>query len=87
MTRKRKTFSVEEAKTKANEWLARDVSQEEKRGVCFLIENILHRTGNYKGFSYNYWDEKGFKDWLDAGEPDFPEKSKYIGPEYSRHYY
>lgn len=41
----------------------------------------------YNGFRYLYWSKQGFEEWKEAGEPGFPEKNKYIGPEYDRAYY
>jgi len=91
---KRKTMNVNQIIDEANKHLARTddgATQEFKIGVAVLLERILHNTGNYEGYNHNYWLKQGFKEWQDAGEPDFPEKNKYIygpdGGEYDRVYY
>ncbi len=83
----KKTTSVEELRLYANKLLKNSkLSQEFKNGVCTMIEHVLHDTGNYAGFSYTYWNEVGYKLWIAAGQPGFPEKQKYIGNEYDRYY-
>ena len=93
----KKTIEVEKIKVYANSMLARTdkfATVEFKAGIAIMIELILMSTNNYRGFQYNYWNDKGYKEWHDAGEPNFPEKDKYIyGPkgkdnaEYDRTYY
>jgi len=52
---KRKTVSVKALVDKANEYLALDtISQDKKKTISFFIESILHETGNYRGFAYNF---------------------------------
>lgn len=50
--KKRKTIDVESIKKFANEELALDNSLEEKLGIMNMIEQILHKTGNYNGFMF-----------------------------------
>lgn len=88
----RKTFEVEAFKDWVNERLADDhpsLTQDFKRGLATALERVLHDTGNYAGFQNLYWQEQGYREWKDAGEPGFPEKEQYItgGEEYSRIYY
>jgi len=93
----RKTVDVSSVLAEANRLLKLDdptMTTDEKRGVACLLEHVLHSTDNYKGFNWNYWLAIGFQEWQDAGEPNFPEKDKYIyGPigkelgEYDRTYY
>lgn len=46
-----------------------------------ITEKLLMSTNSYRGFNYLYWSAQGFNEWMEAGEPDFPEKDKYIyGP-------
>ena len=54
---KRKTIDVNYLKAFANNMLAgADPMQKEVRlGVSVMIEDILHRTGNYQGFRYLNW--------------------------------
>jgi len=89
---KRKTFSVLEFKNKINALLADPKrSDESKEGLCTSLENVLHATGNYNGFNYNYWLKEGCKKWKEAGEPDeYTIKNKYIfgdQGQYNRFYY
>ena len=81
-------MNVAEIKKFANEQLADGRnSDEHRRGIISMLEKILHATGNYEGFNYNYWNKTGFELWQKAGEPDFPEKNKFIGNESDRVYY
>lgn len=56
----KKTFLVRELKERANAALARkdaefyNVKDAEsyRQGVCFMLESVLHATGQYKGFGY-----------------------------------
>lgn len=51
---KRKTIEVERVKELANKFLdlSSNCQTNERIGVAGLLENILHETGNYKGFNY-----------------------------------
>jgi len=70
---KRKTVKVEDLVEKANKYLAIDgISQDEKRAVDCFINGILHETGNYRGFGYNF-------EWTGSDENR--------ANEYNRHYY
>lgn len=49
----RKTFSVEEFKNNMNNMLANSiVDREVREGIIFSLEDLLHKTGNYRGFEY-----------------------------------
>lgn len=100
MSRTKKTFEVEKFKEYVNIQLARTDEHADTRfksGLCIALEEVLHKTGNYHGFSYCYWDEKGWKDWYDNGKTEvWEEKKKYVlgtsetkyrGCEYARKYY
>ena len=53
---RRKTINVAKMLYWANFQLARTdevADQAYKQGVCDMIEQILHSTGNYKGFGYH----------------------------------
>lgn len=91
---KRKTFDVEDFKRWVNSVLALPTqdnphvpSQDTKSALCTALEKVLMDTGNYKGFQNIYWSDIGCTLWRDAGEPDFPEKQKFLGPEYDRCYF
>lgn len=49
---KRITVNVSQVKRMANAALSSSISQQEKKGVCAMVEAILHYTENYKGFRY-----------------------------------
>lgn len=59
---KRKTINVAEVLNTVNLVLADsayddDRHQQYRMGMCILLEDILHKTGNYKGYSYLTQDE------------------------------
>ena len=98
---KRKTIGVEEFKTFVNEQLKR-TDEHAMRGnfksaLCVALGEVLHKSGNYNGFTYLYWDEVGYKDWRANGETEVWEEkklyvlgsanTKYRGDEYARRYY
>ena len=71
----RKTVSVTEMIKFANESLAQDYhSLEFKKGICSMIEKILHKSDNYNGFM--------FLDSHTAGI-DFDAETKEYKPNYS----
>lgn len=67
------------------------IHDKHKEGFCITIEHVLYKTERYKGYTDNYWIKNGFREWMAAGEPDFPERYKYYyGPtaqQYNRHYF
>lgn len=80
---KRKSFDVERFKTYVNMQLSRTdkyATESFKSGLCVALEEVLHRTGNYKGYSDLYWEEIGWKEWRTIGNEteDWEEKKKYI---------
>jgi hypothetical protein len=84
----RKTIEVSKVVDMANKMLANeDISQQEKSGIACLLEEVLHATNQYQGFNSLYWLTVGYKKWVEAGKPDFPEKHKFLGQEWDRHYY
>lgn len=90
----RKTFDVKGFLDYANKQLARrdeHATREFKMGVCALLEHVLMGTDNYRGYNYNLWVNGGCDEWVRAGEPDFPEKERFMysehGGEFDRVYY
>lgn len=88
----RKTIDVVYVLESLNSQLARtDLSDVEKRILCDVLEDVLHKTDNYSGFNHRYWASVGYRQWVDAGGPGFPEKEKFIlgpsGQEHNRFYY
>ena len=52
----RKTHSVARLLAKTNFLLQKpdfQISLDQKRILCMVIEDVLHSTGNYEGFGYN----------------------------------
>ena len=87
-----KTFSVKKFKESINLKLTLPtLSAECKAGLCQALESVLIETGNYKGYNFIYWLEKGCDEWREAGFPGSPEKEKFIygpgGSEWDRVYY
>jgi len=96
MTKKqgRKTIKVKELVESLNQQLANpNLSQEEKKVICSIIEKILLDTNNYRGFTHITWATGGAEEWFKAveegrvREDDYKAKQEYIGPEYDRIYY
>lgn len=85
----KKTIPVLKMLERANELLENNrISQNEKRGICTMIEEILHTSGNYSGFNYTAWLKGGWEQWR-KDSIDNPELSNraYLGNEYDRMYY
>jgi hypothetical protein len=94
MASSKKNFNVQQFKVWINQQLKRTdefATDKFKSGLCIALEHVLQQTGQYKGYNDNYWQEKGFREWLAAGQPDFPEKDRFIygptGQKFNRHYY
>lgn len=90
----RKTIKVKKLVASLNQQLANpNLSQEEKKVICSIIERILLDTNNYSGFTHITWSTGGAKEWFKAmeegrvKEDDYKAKQEYIGPEYNRIYY
>lgn len=64
-----------------NKLLGTAIPQTAKAEICSIIEYILHRTDTYAGFNHLYWMDRGYREWIDAGQPGFPAHYVYIiGP-------
>ena len=101
MARTKKTFDVETFKDYVNIQLSRTdehATEDFKSGFCVALEQVLHKSGNYKGYQDLYWEETGWNEWRTIGNQteDWEEKkkfiygapdSKYRGCKYSRRYY
>lgn len=53
-TKTRLTIPVESVRERVNLYLSasRDDDREQRLGACIVLEDILHATGNYRGFQY-----------------------------------
>ena len=50
---RRKTFDVDQLRISVNSRLAGSVcSADVRSGMCSILEEVLHDTGNYRGFGY-----------------------------------
>lgn len=49
----RKTFPVDALTHIANRMIARAKTPDERRALASLLAEVLHETGNYKGFRYD----------------------------------
>ena len=66
----RKTIKVTYVKDLINKRLANEKhTGGEKYTAAMILEEILHTTGNYKGYTHNYWVERGYDEWVKAGKP------------------
>jgi len=94
----KKTFDVQLFKNEVNERLARAYkattneiynSNDYCASLCSILEDVLHNSGNYKGYQSLHWLNGGCNRWEIDGKPDFPMKNHYIngGKEYCRYYY
>jgi hypothetical protein len=86
----RKTFDVTAMREAVNRQLARpEVSEEYRKGMCSILEHVLHETGNYNGYNYVDWLAGGCDRWrADEAEAGRDLDTRpYLGPEYRRVYY
>jgi len=70
----RKTIEVLDILYYANNSLAREdefADSKFKAGICLMIEEILFRTDNYKGFAFLHEDQK-------VGTPNYYSRYYYI---------
>ena len=73
-----KTLKIEWLKDLVNEYIENpNTTHLERKALCTVIETVLHETGNYEGYNYNYWLDVGFDEWLADGEPE-KDKGKYL---------
>ena len=48
----KKTYQIEELIKKINRYLKADISQLEKKSLCYLLEEVLLETKRYGGYQY-----------------------------------
>ena len=81
----RKTLLIEDLKYEINRILSLpNICDDEKKGLCFLLESFLHKTGNYKGYTYNEIFTPGCREWK-LKNPD-KNYMDYVKHEYDRSY-
>jgi hypothetical protein len=91
---RRITVNVEDFKQWVNQQLERTdnfADDKFKAGLCSAVEHVLQTANRYHGYTDNNWIRTGYQEWLAAGQPDYPDKDKYVygptGQQYNRHYY
>lgn len=73
--------SIIETTEYINRRLKSAIPQSEKVTLCVVLEQLLMTANMYAGFNNNYWLEQGYKEWREAGQPEGPDKKKFIvGP-------
>jgi hypothetical protein len=81
----RKTFDVAEFTAKMNNRISRETSEDARRAFCYVLADVLHETGQYRGFQYLDWENGGYDRWVNDGRPT--DNRPYLGPEHKRRYY
>ena len=83
----RKTIDVEYLRNAVNGRLAdHNTPTAVKRELCSLVEAVLHKTGNYKGWNPLAWSfEGGCQRWFDAGRPE--NREPFEGSDWRRVYF
>lgn len=85
----RKTIEVQALVDKVNAFMKNsdDSQTGERLALHSFLSDILMKTGNYHGYNYLHWLDKGCDDWRAAGEPGFPEKDKFLGDQTRTYFY
>lgn len=92
---KKHQFKVQDFKEWVNTQLKEttdSTNDEYKKGLCAALEHILSECGWDIEFTYNYWDQRGYIEWQQAGSPSGEPsiKQQYVlgpgGQEYNRNY-
>jgi len=81
---KRKLVKIETIRSLfnlANDQLGSSLSQAMKEQICFNLERLLHDTGYYRGYNYNYWLDIGCEKWNKSGQFEGHKERYIIGPE------
>jgi hypothetical protein len=76
----RKTIRVEDIIDKINYLLQSEgphVNDSYREGLCDIAETILHRTDNYRGYTYIEWKNGGCRRWEEAGKPEPADEYMY----------
>lgn len=81
----RKTFDVATFHAQMNNRIARELNEDRRQAFCYVLESVLHETGQYRGYQYLDWENGGCGRWHADGEPR--DTRPYLGPEYLRRYY
>jgi len=74
---------LQSAVDQANHYLREspDDRKPERQAIHDFVAHLLMEARSYRGFQHLYWSDQGYQEWKAAGEPDFPEKDRFIyGP-------
>ena len=83
---KTKSVKVDWVKKQVHTMLRESTCSPEIRlGFCSVLEQILHKTGNYNGFQYLDWLDGGCERWNADGRPK--DNTPYLGDQSRRFYY
>jgi hypothetical protein len=80
-----KTIKVSELKEEINRILSlKNIDDQEKKALCIILEKFLHKTRNYKGYTYNEIFTPECTQWKKEN-PD-KEYMEFVKHEYDRTY-
>ena len=80
-----KTIKVNELKEEINRILSlKNIDDKEKKGLCYILETFLHRSKNYRGYTYNEIFTPECRQWK-KDNPD-QEYMNFVKHEYERAY-
>lgn len=86
MAKRRKTYPIKKLIAKANMALeSSKLTPEQRYTLFYFVADILHETGNYRGFNYIDWYEGGIDQWKADGKPKDTEP--YLGDQSKRFFY
>ncbi len=60
-----------------NEQIAQNPTKDGRADTAETFELFLKKLGEYKGFTYEYWEKKGWNEWMEAGQPE--NKISFLG--------
>ena len=83
-----KTFKVQEFKAYINSQLEREdsyMTEDVRGGLILALEEVLHNTANYNGFTNYGWANGGCERWEKDGRPE--DKTPYYSQENKRIYF
>lgn len=84
----RNTARITDLKNAINLQITNEKTESGKMALCTSLENILHASGNYRGFGYNLTPEQWHYLWNDGNvlSIDYAIEQGWI-TEYDRNYY
>ena len=83
MTNQKRNATLQGVVDKANAYIrdSPDSDKASRKMLQTFVKSLLFDAQCYRGYNYLYWESIGYKEWCDAGQPDYPQKYRYIyGP-------